>query len=170
MLRIELNDDYPIKGRINYFEGYMFATTEKHYNKHYSFDEKLYLIDGKKSVANEYSMMDLKLRKEALKDFNNMNKEDFDDNLEPSHYSCTLIDILDDENIYSNKEIQNLYKELLDEYIKFLVVNKRIGVIVPHFFQDKRVTHFHLIYQKDKENEFVNYLLRNNKEKNKNGK
>ena len=44
MINILLNNDYPLKGNLNYFEAYMFATTERHIAKHYIIERKYSFI------------------------------------------------------------------------------------------------------------------------------
>lgn len=48
MINILLNNDYPLKGNLNYFEAYMFATTERHIAKHYIMKGNIHLFDGSK--------------------------------------------------------------------------------------------------------------------------
>ena len=132
MINILLNNDYPLKGNLNYFEAYMFATTERHYNKHYIMKGNIHLFDGTKD----------------------------EDNFSPEHYSVVLIDFEDEDNNYNIDEVDEIYKLILSEYSKFLKENKRKGALVPHFFQHDRIPHLHLIYQKQESNEFVNHLYK----------
>ena len=147
MINILLNNDYPLKGNLNYFEAYMFATTERHYNKHYIMKGNIHLFDGTKDEEKIFSMVELDNRKKALKEFNVSNKEDFEDNFSPEHYSVVLIDFEDEDNNYNIDEVDEIYKLILSEYSKFLKENKRKGALVPHFFQHDRIPHLHLIYQ-----------------------
>ena len=158
MINILLNNDYPLKGNLNYFEAYMFATTERHYNKHYIMKGNIHLFDGTKDEEKIFSMVELDNRKKALKEFNVSNKEDFEDNFSPEHYSVVLIDFEDED--YNIDEVDEIYKLILSEYSKFLKENKRKGALVPHFFQHDRIPHLHLIYQKQESNEFVNHLYK----------
>ena len=144
MINILLNNDYPLKGNLNYFEAYMFATTERHYNKHYIMKGNIHLFDGTKDEEKIFSMVELDNRKKALKEFNVSNKEDFED----------------EDNNYNIDEVDEIYKLILSEYSKFLKENKRKGALVPHFFQHDRIPHLHLIYQKQESNEFVNHLYK----------
>ena len=70
MINILLNNDYPLKGNLNYFEAYMFATTERHIAKHYIMKGNIHLFDGSKDEEKIYSMDELETRKKALKEFN----------------------------------------------------------------------------------------------------
>lgn len=160
MINILLNNDYPLKGNLNYFEAYMFATTERHYNKHYIMKGNIHLFDGTKDEEKIFSMVGLDNRKKALKEFNDSNKEDFEDNFSPEHYSVVLIDFEDEDNNYNIDEVDEIYKLILSEYSKFLKENKRKGALVPHFFQHDRIPHLHIIYQKQESNEFVNHLYK----------
>lgn len=125
MINILLNNDYPLKGNLNYFEAYMFATTERHYNKHYIMKGNIHLFDGTKDEEKIFSMVELDNRKKALKEFNVSNKEDFEDNFSPEHYSVVLIDFEDEDNNYNIDEVDEIYKLILSEYSKFLKENKR---------------------------------------------
>lgn len=160
MINILLNNDYPLKGNLNYFEAYMFATTERHIAKHYIMKGNIHLFDGSKDEEKFYSMDELETRKKALKEFNSSNKEDFEDNFSPDHYSIVLIDFDDEDDNYNIDEVDEISKLILSEYSKFLKENKRKGALVPHFFQHDRIPHLHLIYQKQESNEFVNYLYK----------
>lgn len=120
MINILLNNDYPLKGNLNYFEAYMFATTERHYNKHYIMKGNIHLFDGTKDEEKIFSMVELDNRKKALKEFNVSNKEDFEDNFSPEHYSVVLIDFEDEDNNYNIDEVDEIYKLILSEYSKFL--------------------------------------------------
>lgn len=122
----------------------------------------LLITEGEKQEDGEkiYSMDELETRKTALKEFNSSNKEDFEDNFSPEHYSIVLIDFEDEEDIYNIDEIDETYHLILNEFNKFLKKNKRKGALVPHFFQHDRVPHLHLIYQKQESNEFVNHLYK----------
>lgn len=133
MINILLNNDYPLKGNLNYFEAYMFATTERHYNKHYIMKGNIHLFDGTKDEEKIFSMVELDNRKKALKEFNDSNKEDFEDNFSPEHYSVVLIDFEDEDNNYNIDEVDEIYKLILSEYSKFLKENKRKGALVPTF-------------------------------------
>ena len=134
MINILLNNDYPLKGNLNYFEAYMFATTERHYNKHYIMKGNIHLFDGTKDEEKIFSMVELDNRKKALKEFNVSNKEDFEDNFSPEHYSVVLIDFEDEDNNYNIDEVDEIYKLILSEYSKFLKENKRKGALVPPLF------------------------------------
>ena len=160
MIKILLNNDYPLKGNLNYFEAYMFATTERHYNKHYIMKGNIHLFDGTKDEEKIFSMVELDNRKKALKEFNVSNKEDFEDNFSPEHYSVVLIDFEDEDNNYNIDEVDEIYKLIFSEYSKFLKENKRKGALVHHFFQHDRIPNLHLIYQKQESNEFVNHLYK----------
>lgn len=110
MINILLNNDYPLKGNLNYFEAYMFATTERHIAKHYIMKGNIHLFDGSKDEEKIYSMDELETRKKALKEFNVSNKEDFEDNFSPEHYSVVLIDFEDEDNNYNIDEVDEIYK------------------------------------------------------------
>ena len=116
--------------------------------------------NGTKDEEKIFSMVELDNRKKALKEFNDSNKEDFEDNFSPEHYSVVLIDFEDEDNNYNIDEVDEIYKLILSEYSKFLKENKRKGALVPHFFQHDRIPHLHLIYQKQESNEFVNHLYK----------
>lgn len=156
---LKLYDDCLLNGTITYFEAYMFATTPKHIGGHTSFDERLIIVDGDRS-NHIIPMVELEERKKALTLFNKLAKEQIPSMPKPTGLSCCMIDLVDENNEYEEKELNSCYKELEDLFLQWSAENNRVGVMVQHFYQGDRYPHVHILYQRGrgKHNEFQNFL------------
>ncbi len=161
MLDLVIYSDYPLDGYLNHFEAYMFATTEKHYTKHYDFGEMLIIDED----SYEYlSMKDLKIRKKSLTKFNQTLKSKLKiSDLKSNNVKIAMIDITDETNLFDENECNQLWKKLSSCFIEFCKKTNHVGVMVQHFYQNGRPPHIHYMIDKVKYSknydEFQNYLI-----------
>ena len=156
-----------LTGAIINFETYLFATKEKFYSQHTSFDEDAYIIDGTmhKNIFDlsadetdssvrkiKVPMTNLETRQTGCKTFNHIVKNAFgNDSSEAAkgeNYISIIIDIIDDSDNYKKEDMQKIYDLIIDFFYAFLLRTGKVGVIVPHFYQNERYPHIHLLYNR----------------------
>lgn len=157
---LKMYPDYKLSGSITNFEGYMFATIDKHIEEHTSFDEELVIANGNKRYET-VSMLELSDRKNSLTKFNKMMKE-IGYSIKANSYSCVMIDFFLEEEDWDMELFDESYQELKDLFLKWTKENNRIGVMVQHFYQGLRYPHVHILIQKlprsRKKDEFQTYV------------
>lgn len=178
-MRIERYEDCKLTGAIMDFEAYLFATKEKFYTQHTSFDEEAYIIDGTMDKnmfdlpVNENDdsvrkinipMTHLEARQIGCKTFNHIVKSTFGNDLSEAakgeNYISIIIDIVDDSGNYKKEDVQRMYDIIVKFFNAFLYETCKVGVIVPHFYQKDRCPHVHLLYNRvDKKSEDFNAYM-----------
>lgn len=160
-LNVSLNADYPLSGKqIGGFEAYMFATVNKFISEHTSFDEEIVLVSNLGNVT-VYNMQALSVRMDARDAFNKLMTGDEATAPSPSDVSCTMIDFIDEDNIYDDSEIDDAYQQLKQKFVNWMCNNHRNAVMVQHFHQGTRVPHVHILYENPQgvDSEFQQWLL-----------
>lgn len=157
-IEISLNADYPLRGTITAFESYMFATTDRHMEKHTAFDGEIVIVDGNRSV-HTVRMDELSERKKALTQFNKYAKDKIPDIPKPTGLSCAMIDFISDGPC-SDEEFGMPYEAVKKHFAEFMAKTDRVAVMVQHFHQDGRYPHLHILYQRRRgeHNAFQNHL------------
>ena len=164
MIHFEMGDDFELSGAITYFESYMLYTTDKHVEKFNKFDNEVVIYNGREVYAD--SMETLEKRKSYLTKFNQIAKEKLSKPLNPKSYSCILVEITDDKNIYNEEEINLAYSQIRDILVDFCDKYNRIALLTQHFNQKNRVPHIHILVEREKRkhNEFQDFLNNTYKE------
>ena len=160
-LNVSLNADYPLSGNnIGGFEAYMFATVKKFIGEHTSFDEEIVIVDATGNV-DVYNMQMLSTRMDARDVFNKLITGDTSVAPSPDAVSCTMIDFIDDDGVYDEVEIDDVYQQLKKKFVNWMSNNHRNAVMVQHFYQGTRVPHVHILYENPNgaNSEFQQWLL-----------
>lgn len=146
----EIYPDYPLKDDIGGFYNYLFSLTKTQENKH---------------ATLKYDVIDFVVAGEAYhisaeeKDARESAKTAFEETLKvsgtrPSELASILIDFSPAEYEIAFEDLQ-LVMGVFDYWCK---ETGHFGVLVSHMTQDNRLPHVHILMQKDKDNEFQEFL------------
>ena len=133
-INITVGKDYPLSGVITNFEAYMFITVQKFIIDHHKIEGEITTVmhDGFVHIA---SMSNLNDRKAALTAFNKTASVHIPSFPKPTGLSCCMIEF-DTDGV--TDDVNELYMEIRQTFIDWLVENNRVGVMVQHF-SDKNV-------------------------------
>lgn len=147
-MNIRLQEDYPLKGDITFFEAYMFMTTKKFIVEHTMFPHhNFYVCHGEET--DRYSLDDLVSRKDALHNFNVYMTQQLGHFPKVDNVGCFIAYLEagspgeDDDRYYFN-----VYEYLSEMVSAFFGTANRVVCFVPHFHQGENCPHVHFLYQK----------------------
>lgn len=156
---VTVGADYPLNGVITNFEAYMFITVQKFIINHHKIEGEITTVMHDGFVHIE-SMSNLNDRKAALTAFNETASVHIPSLPKSTGLSCCMIEF-DIDGVIDDDDVNELYMEIRQTFIDWLVENNRVGVMVQHFYQKNRPPHLHILYERRnrKHDEFQTYLL-----------